>query len=90
MERTNCTLQNVAVLPHNVGYIKINSFPDLQLCRPNVAAAMASLNQADAIIFDLREDHGGVPGMVAFMASYLFDHPTHLENFYTRYNNSTL
>lgn len=90
MDRTNCTLEAVTILPQNVGYLKLNSFPDLQLCQGKVAAAMSSLNQADAIIFDLRENHGGVPGMVAFLASYLFDHPTHLESFYTRYQNSTL
>lgn len=90
MERTNCTLEKVETLPHNVGYVKLNSFPDLQLCQPKIAAAMASLNGADAIIFDLRDNHGGSPGMVAFVASYLFDHPTHLDDFYNRSENSTL
>jgi hypothetical protein len=90
MEQTNCTLEKVETLPHNVGYLKLNSFPDLQLCQPKIAAAMASLNEADAIIFDLRDNHGGSPGMVAFVASYLFDHPTHLDDFYNRSENSTL
>ena len=51
---------------------------------------MTSLNQADAIIFDLRDNHGGSPETVAFVASYLFDHPTHLEDLYNRSTNSTL
>jgi C-terminal processing protease CtpA/Prc len=41
---------------------------------------MASLNQADAIIFDLRENRGGEPTMVALMAAYLFDHPEYWYN----------
>lgn len=90
MERTNCTFERVALFPHNIGYVKLNSFPDLQLCRPTVEAAMTSLNQADAIIFDLRDNHGGSPEMVAFIASYLFNHPAHLEDLYNRSSNSTL
>ena len=90
MERTNCTFEKVALLPRNIGYVKLNSFPDLQLCRSTVEAAMTSLNQADAIIFDLRDNKGGSPEMVAFVASYLFDHPTHLEDLYNRSANSTL
>jgi Peptidase family S41/N-terminal domain of Peptidase_S41 in eukaryotic IRBP len=90
MERTNCTFERVELLPNNIGYVKLNSFPDLSICRSTAATAMTSLNEADAIIFDLRDNHGGVPAMVAFMASYLFEHPTHLEDFYNRAEHSTL
>ena len=90
MARTNCTFEKVAVLAHNVGYIKFNSFPDLSICQPTAAVAMASLNQSDAIIFDLRDNRGGSPAMVAFMASYLFDHPQHLDDLYNRSEKSTL
>ena len=90
MERTNCTFEKAEIVSHNIGYLKLNSFPDLQLCRSTAEAAMASLNQADAIIFDLRDNQGGSPEMVAFLASYLFDHPTHLEDLYSRSENSTL
>ena len=43
-------------------------------------AAMNVLAHADAIIFDLRENHAGDPGMVAFMVSYLFRQPTHIND----------
>ena len=39
---------------------------------------MASLNQADAIIFDLRDNTGGFPDSVLLIASYLFDHPEYM------------
>jgi len=41
---------------------------------------MASLNDADAIIFDLRDNRGGYPGMVTLIAAYLFDHPEYMYN----------
>lgn len=80
MEQTNCTVEKVAVLPHNIGYLKLNSFPDVSVCRSTVVAAMVSLNHADALIFDLRDNTGGSPDMVALIAAYLFDHPEYLYN----------
>ncbi len=80
LEQENCTFEKVEILPHNVGYLKLNSFPDATICQPTAAAAMASLNHADAIIFDLRDNRGGYPNMVRFIASYLFDHPEYLYN----------
>lgn len=41
---------------------------------------MAALNHADALIFDLRDNRGGYPNMVVFLASYLFDHPEYMFN----------
>jgi hypothetical protein len=80
MNQQNCTFARVEILPHNVGYLKLNSFPDVSLCQATAAAAMASLNRADAIILDLRDNRGGEPSMVALMAAYLFDHPEYLYN----------
>ncbi len=78
LQESNCTFEKVEVLPHNIGYLKLNSFPDLSICRATAVAAMASLNKADAIIFDLRENRGGYPGMVMLIAAYLFDHPQYM------------
>jgi len=80
MEEDNCTFKKVEILPHNVGYLKLNSFPDPSVCQPTAMAAMASLNSVDAIIFDLRDNSGGYPGMVMFIAAYLFDHPEYMYN----------
>jgi hypothetical protein len=89
MERTNCSIEKLQILPHNIGYLKFNQFPDASICGTRVAAAMASLNHADAIIFDLRDNPGGYANMVALIATYLFDRPTHLNDFYDRGENST-
>jgi len=80
MQQQNCTFEKVQILPHNIGYLKLNSFPDPSICQPTATAAMAALNQADAIIFDLRENGGGYPSMVMVIAAYLFDHPEYMYN----------
>jgi hypothetical protein len=80
LEQENCTFDTVTVLPHNIGYLKLNSFPDVATCKSTAVSAMASLNHADAIIFDLRDNRGGFPEMVMLLASYLFDHPEYMYN----------
>ena len=78
MEQSNCTFEKVEVLPHNIGYLKLNSFPDPFVCQSTATAAMARLNNANAIIFDLRDNRGGSGEMVSLLAAYLFNHPEHM------------
>ena len=80
MERANCTFEKVEIRANNVGYFKLNSFPDIAACRSQAESAMASLNRADALIFDLRDNRGGYPNMVVFLAGYLFGHPEYMFN----------
>jgi hypothetical protein len=75
MKQQNCTFEEVEVLPNGIGYFKLNSFPDPEVCGAEVRAALQHLNQADAIIFDLRNNGGGDPAMVAQISASLFDHP---------------
>lgn len=80
MQENNCTFEKAQVLPGNIGYLKLNSFPDPSVCGSTARLAMASLNSARAVIFDLRDNRGGFPGMVMLIASYLFDHPEYMYN----------
>jgi C-terminal processing protease CtpA/Prc len=41
---------------------------------------MTTVNGADAIIFDLRDNRGGYPAMVMLLAAYLFDRPQPMYN----------
>jgi len=50
---------------------------------------MNFLANVDAIIFDLRENGGGDPKMVAFLSTYLFDEPTHLNDLWERKGDVT-
>lgn len=78
MQQQNCTFEKVELLPNNIGYLKLSSFPDPAVCQSAATAAMQHLNDAGAIIFDLRDNRGGFPDMVMFLASYLFDHPEYM------------
>ena len=80
MEQSHCTFEKTDILPHNIGYLKLNSFPDPAVCAATAKAAMASMNRADAVIFDLRDNRGGQPAMVMLLAAYLFDHPEYMYN----------
>jgi len=80
MQQSNCTFEKVEVKPHNIGYVKLNSFPEASVCRQTASDTMAKLNGVNAIIFDLRDNRGGFPNMVALIAAYLFDHPEYVYN----------
>jgi len=88
-ERTNCGFEKVELLAGNVGYVKFNVFVDPALCAPTAIAAMNFLANVDAIVFDLRENGGGDPAMIALISTYLFDQPTHLNDIWNRKTGAT-
>jgi hypothetical protein len=77
---SNCTFQPVRTLPGNIGYLKFNTFPDPSLCASTAASAMDALNSSSAVILDLRDNSGGSPQMVMFLAAYFFDRPVFFWN----------
>jgi len=89
LERVNCGFHKAEILEGNVGYLKFDFFADPGICGPTVVAAMNFLANVDAIIFDLRENGGGDPKMIAFISSYLFAERTHLNDLWTRKGDFT-
>ena len=89
MERVNCGFKKAEILEGNIGYLKFDFFADPGVCGPTVVAAMNFLANVDAVIFDLRENGGGDPKMVAFVSSYLFAERTHLNDLWTRKGDVT-
>jgi hypothetical protein len=89
MERNNCFFEKVERLPLNIGYLKFNGFADPAVCGATATAAMNFLGGVDAIIFDMRENGGGNPEMVAYVSTYLFGELTHLNDLYNRKEDST-
>ena len=77
------------ILPRNIGYVKLDGFALVSLCSSTVVAAMNFVANVDAVIFDLRDNRGGDALMVSYVASYLFDQPTHLNDLWTRSTDST-
>jgi hypothetical protein len=89
LDRMNCGFEKAERLDGNIGYIKFNMFGDADICGAKATAAFDSLGDVDALIFDMRENGGGQPDMVAFVSSYLFAKRTHLNDIYERKQNKT-
>jgi retinol-binding protein 3 len=88
-ERMNCGFEKAERLDGNIGYVKFNMFADAEICGPKATAALDSLGDVDALIFDVTENGGGQPEMVAFVSSRLFAKRTHLSDIYDRKQNKT-
>lgn len=90
LSKLNYGFQKVEILQGNIGYLKIDGFAPASLADKTAAAAMDYLQHTDAMIIDLRENHGGEPEMVQLLASYFFDKkPVHLNDLYYRKDNKT-
>ena len=68
--------RHVESLAGNVGYLDLTMFLRPAEHRDALAWAMQTLDTADALILDMRDNSGGSPATVALLMSYLFDQPT--------------
>ena len=88
--RINYGFEKVERMNGNIGYIDLRNFNDHEAGAETVAAAMRFLANTEALIFDLRQNGGGNPFMIALISSYLFgDKPVHLNDLYWRKENRT-
>jgi hypothetical protein len=88
--RINYGFERVERMNGNIGYIDLRGFNDARAGADTVAAAMAFLQNTEALIFDLRQNGGGSPSMIQLISSYLFgDKPVHLNDLYWRNQNKT-
>ncbi|MFT4416425.1 S41 family peptidase [Fredinandcohnia humi] len=88
-EKNNYGFHRVERLPGNVGYIDLRAFYDNAIGSETAANAMNTIIHTDALLVDLRKNVGGSPYMVAMLASYFVQEPTHIESFYNRETDST-
>ena len=88
----NYGIVELKILEENIGYIKVKSFSNWDYyheTRSMITSAMKFLEDTNTIIFDVRDNGGGVPQLVAFMISYLYPpQRVHLAQYTHRYNNS--
>jgi len=67
--------RKVEILPGNIGYIDLRQFSNIDFENPAdparraADAALAFVADADAVIFDLRDNGGGAPSMVGYLTS---------------------
>jgi hypothetical protein len=86
----NFAVEKVERLPGNIMYLKFNGFFEADIGKAAVSAAMNLAANGNAMIIDLRENGGGDPRMVAYVASYLLgDKKVHLSDIYFRADNET-
>ncbi len=83
--RRNFAFEKVERLKGNIGYIDLRGFAPSEYGGETAVAAMGFVAHCDALIFDLRQNHGGYPSMVQLVTSYLLDpEPRHINTFYYR------
>jgi retinol-binding protein 3 len=69
MGSMNFGFKKLERLEGNVGYLELEGFVPAELGAETAVAAMNFLANSDALIFDLRHNHGGSPAMVALICS---------------------
>ena len=90
LRRSNYGFRKIEVMLGNIGYLGLDSFVDLKYSRETAVAAMAFIANADAVIIDLRGNHGGSGNVVNFLISYFFGpEPVELMSSYDRETNIT-
>jgi tetratricopeptide (TPR) repeat protein len=88
-QKTSAGIAEVKIMIGNIGYLNITSFEPLEISQPQIDAAMKLLEHVDALIIDLRENNGGMPGTVQYICSHFFDRPLLLNSFYWRRDDYT-
>lgn len=89
MEKLNFGFDKVERMQGNIGYLEIRGFVPPAMGGETASAAMSFIANSDALIVDLRRNSGGEPAMIAYILSYLFDEPTHLNDIYERQGDKT-
>ncbi|MBN1340263.1 MAG: S41 family peptidase [Bacteroidales bacterium] len=88
LSENNFGFSEFEVLTGNIAYLKIDAFVDLKFGKDTAYAIMNRLQDCDAIIFDLRDNHGGNENMVRYLASFFFEGKVQLNSLYFRFADS--
>jgi C-terminal processing protease CtpA/Prc len=86
--RRNYEFKKVERLDGGIGLLQVDGFYPAEWITETAAGAMAFLANSEAVILDLRENHGGMSGG-GFLCNYFIRDETHLRDFYNRMENTT-
>ena len=84
----NFGFRKLEILEGNVGYLKLNVFWPAEWIKETTAGAMTFLMNCDAIILDLRDNHGFANGGL-LVESYFFKEETHMSDYINRDDGTT-
>ncbi len=87
--RNNYNFRKVERLDGNIGLLQLDAFYPADWIKETAWGAMAFLSNADAIIIDLRNNHGFAPDGVILIESYFFKEETHITDQLDRDAKST-
>jgi retinol-binding protein 3 len=82
--QNNFNFKKVEVMEGNIGFLQLNTFFPAEWIKDLAQASMTFLANSDAVIIDLRNNHGFAPDGVLLVESYFFDDAVHLEDEYDR------
>ena len=85
----NYGFEKVEMLRGGIGYLKVNYFSQDKKAEHVASAAMNFLAGSKAVIFDVRGNGGGDSKLIAYLSSYLFEEPVHLNDFFNLESEST-
>jgi len=89
-EKDNYGLNRIEILDGNIGYMNIQSVMFSEEAVEVLSSALKFLSNTYAIIFDLRNNsRGGDPMYMAYLFSYFFENPTHINSIYWRDRDRT-
>lgn len=83
----NYEYRKVERLDGGVGLLQVDGFYPEEWAQETIVASMSFLANSEAIILDLRQNHGGAGATL--LCSYFFEEATHLSDFYNRAENTT-
>lgn len=82
--RNNFNFKKVEHLDGNIGLLQLDTFFPADWIKDIAAGSFAFLSNSDAIIIDLRNNHGFAPDGVNLIESYFFSDETHIADQYDR------
>ena len=77
------------ILDGNIGYLRLDGFPPASRLAAVLDPLMKDLVRVEALIVDLRDNRGGSPDGVAYLAGYLLPAKTLLARIYSRPDDAT-
>lgn len=86
---SNYQFRRLERLDGNIGYLSLGGFYSARMIESVMAGAAAFLAHCEAVIIDLRDNHGGDPTGVQLVESYFFREPVHMSDYHDRAAGTT-